>query len=146
MRIYRKLRQIIQDTRRHSVLFYNEVFAETRVVRLPGETMAERDWRALCGMARWYQEHLGKPILLLSEAFKDSGDSQVEVLSMKAYLDRYWPSHSLLQNLVHVLAEAVLEEDLERIRIASRGRKSEPAVSGYTEVFLIPFCLPSFCY
>lgn len=55
---------------------------------------------------------------------------------MKQYIDQYWPDHSLLQSLVHVLAEAVLEDDLERIKMSSNKNKSEPAVSGYTEVSL----------
>ncbi|KAG2219093.1 hypothetical protein INT45_005824 [Circinella minor] len=142
LRTYRKLRQIINDTRRNSVVFYNEVFADTRVPRLAGETASERDWRALCRMANWYSHHLGKPIVLLSEVNStlnnnnnDDDDNQglVTVRTMKQYIDQYWGQHTLLQNLAQVLAEAVLEDDLERIRVTSSGKKSEPAVSGYTE-------------
>ncbi|KAI8147933.1 hypothetical protein BJV82DRAFT_311773 [Fennellomyces sp. T-0311] len=134
-RTYRKLRQIINDTRRNSVVFYNEVFGETRVPRLAGETAVERDWRALCRMAEWYGNHLGKPIVLLSEVFgADCQDGLVCVRTMKQYIDQYWGGHALLQNLAQVLAEAVLEEDQERIRVvSSNGKKSDPAVSGYTE-------------
>ncbi|KAI9482525.1 hypothetical protein BDB00DRAFT_857485 [Zychaea mexicana] len=150
-RMYRKLRQIINDTRRNSVVFYNEVFADTRVPRLAGETAAERDWRALCKMADWYSTHLGKPIVLLSEVFTKTtsrvqkqqhhDDDEQEngllcVRTMKQYIDQYWGDHALFQNLAQVLAEAVLEDDLERIRVSSAavgGKKSEPAVSGYTE-------------
>ena len=141
MRTYRKLRQIINDTRHNSVVFYNEIFADTRIARLPGETVAKRDWRALCSMANWYNRHLGKPIVLLSEVFhqtdldpSSSHDNLVSVRTMKQYIDQYWPDHSLLQSLVQVLAEAVLEDDLERIKMSSNKNKSEPAVSGYTEV------------
>ncbi|KAI9270522.1 hypothetical protein BDA99DRAFT_502004 [Phascolomyces articulosus] len=141
MRTYRKLRQIISDTRRNSVVFYNEVFADTRVPRLAGETTSERDWRALCRMADWYGQHLGKPIVLLSEVHttptqrmdQQQENSTVSVRTMKQYIDQYWGDHALLQNLAQVLAEAVLEDDLERIRVSSGGKKLEPAVSGYTE-------------
>ncbi|CDH51568.1 dis3-like exonuclease 1 [Lichtheimia corymbifera JMRC:FSU:9682] len=141
LRTYRKLRQIINDTRHNSVVFYNEIFADTRIARLPGETVTKRDWRALCSMANWYSRHLGKPIVLLSEVFHQSDydasssspHNLVSVRTMKQYIDQYWPDHSLLQSLVHVLAEAVLEDDLERIKMSSNKNKSEPAVSGYTE-------------
>lgn len=119
------------------------MFADTRVPRLAGETASERDWRALCRMADWYSHHLGKPIVLLSEvnstlnvndSDNDGNKGLVTVRTMKQYIDQYWGQHTLLQNLAQVLAEAVLEDDLERIRVTSGGKKSEPAVSGYTEV------------
>lgn len=125
------------------MVFYNEIFADTRIARLPGETVTKRDWRALCSMANWYSRHLGKPIVLLSEVFQQSDydassspHNLVSVRTMKQYIDQYWPDDSLLQSLVHVLAEAVLEDDLERIKMSSNKNKSEPAVSGYTEVSL----------
>ncbi|KAI8373200.1 uncharacterized protein BYT42DRAFT_61558 [Radiomyces spectabilis] len=144
-RLYRKLRQIVDDSRRHSVVFYNEVFTETQVPRLPGEKAAARDWRALCKMAAWYNKHLGsKRIILLSEAqtapdlgpdlASDFDQQQISIYTMQQYIDEYWSDHALLQNLVHVLADVVLEDDLERIRIRVGGNKStETAVSGYTE-------------
>ncbi|KAF7730383.1 DIS3 mitotic control [Apophysomyces ossiformis] len=134
-RTYRKLRQIIDDSRRSSVIFYNEVFEETKVLRKSGETTAERDWRALCRLAEWYDEHLHQQrrIIMLSETFTTGPSERIRVYTTKQYLDEYWPQHQLLQNLVDVLSDVTIEEHMEWIQM--RGKKSLAAtpVSGYTE-------------
>ncbi|CAO3597052.1 unnamed protein product [Absidia cylindrospora] len=151
---YRKLRQILNDRRRKSVLFYNEIFDKTKVARLPDETMAQRDWRSLCVMAHWYQQHVSKQqqqqqhkaakIILLSEVFgqkdlpADVSDSGILVYSMQQYLATYFGDYPLLQSLVNVLADVVLEEDMDRIHIASSktsssSSSSSAAVNGYIE-------------
>jgi DIS3-like exonuclease 1 len=135
MRTYRKLRQIIHDPRRKSVVFYNELFEDTKVLRMPQETAIHRDWRALCRMAEYYQQHLDKKVILLSEMQHTS--SSVEVLSTQQYLDRYFPDHPLLQNLVHVLKDVVHEDEhMEKIRFSSNkmGMTTGEAVAGYKEV------------
>ncbi|RUP50965.1 hypothetical protein BC936DRAFT_136882, partial [Jimgerdemannia flammicorona] len=45
LRTYRRLRQVTSDPRRRSVFFYNEIFSETYVARLPNEGQKEREWR-----------------------------------------------------------------------------------------------------
>ncbi|KAI7902436.1 DIS3-like exonuclease 1-like protein [Cokeromyces recurvatus] len=138
LKTYRKLRQIMNDSRRKSVMFYNEIFKDTKIARMPDETSADRDWRALCQLARWYSAHLHhqKKIILLSEVHH-AETNDVNVMTTKEYLDLYWKDNSLLQNLVHVLADVVLEDNNEdgKIRLSlklSHG-SSTTAVHGYTE-------------
>ncbi|KAI9323091.1 DIS3-like exonuclease 1-like protein [Dichotomocladium elegans] len=138
MRTLRKLRQIVNDSRHKSAVFYNDIFVDTRVERIPGESAAERDWRALCRMADWYSRHLGnKHIVLLSEMFTTSAtpSDHVVVMTMGQYIAQHWPDHTLLNSLASALAEAVFEDDLERIRISSSSTNSrqDSAVAGYTE-------------
>ncbi|KAI7869074.1 hypothetical protein BDF14DRAFT_1880529 [Spinellus fusiger] len=137
-RTYRKLRHIINDSRRKNVIFYNEVFHDTQTPRLPAESASQRDWRALSRLANWYYHHLGeqKQIVILSEQHKQN---EVEipgvcVYTMKEYLDVYWSESPLLQNLASVLADVVLEDDMERIKISPNRKKGKgSSVTGFTE-------------
>lgn len=125
-------------------MFYNEIFEQTKVLRLPDETSNHREWRALCQLANWYNNHLKheKKIIVLSENYtaKDA-PSEVIVMTTKQYLDTYWKEDALLQNLVQVLADVVLEDSHEdgKIKIASKlnasSNSSNGAVAGYTEVY-----------
>ncbi|KAG1077972.1 hypothetical protein G6F42_024501 [Rhizopus arrhizus] len=45
---YKKLREITNDSRKKSIMFYNEIFEETKVLRVPAESSTVRDWRAHC--------------------------------------------------------------------------------------------------
>ncbi|RUS18764.1 hypothetical protein BC937DRAFT_88378 [Endogone sp. FLAS-F59071] len=144
LRTYRRLRQVIGDPRRRSVFFYNEIFSETHVARLPGEGPKHRDWRALCRMAEWYWNHLNGSIkiIVLSEQFTQSDlltepTDNVLVCSVKQYLDQFWPGHTVLHDLMASLEDAVMEEDLERIRVIGKigelARKNGTAELGYKE-------------
>ncbi|OAD03553.1 hypothetical protein MUCCIDRAFT_163112 [Mucor lusitanicus CBS 277.49] len=139
---YKKLREITNDSRKKSIMFYNEIFEETKVLRVPAESSAVRDWRAHCQLALWYDTHLNhaKKIILLSELdhTHDDTPNNVVVMTTRQYLDTYYKHDVVLQNLVHVLADVVLEDNEEgRIRIASKksGGLSavNTAVSGYSE-------------
>lgn len=131
-------------------MFYNEIFEETKVLRVPAESSAVRDWRAHCQLALWYDTHLNhaKKIILLSELdhTHDDTPNNVVVMTTRQYLDTYYKHDVVLQNLVHVLADVVLEDNEEgRIRIASKksGGLSavNTAVSGYSEVSPFVVCL-----
>lgn len=147
MKTYRKLRQITNDSRRNSIMFYNEIFEQTKLLRIPNESSFRRDWKALCQLAHWYDTHLKheKKIILLSESPHDTTTTSenVVVMTMKQYLDAYYRDNKLLQNLIQVLADVVLEEneqDQSKIKITSNkhnAANSDAAVSGYTEVFLL---------
>lgn len=125
-------------------MFYNEIFDQTKVMRLPGESMAQRDWRSLYTMAEWYHHHLSAAsnnpttqIILLSEDFGQqdvSPDSKVVVYSMQQYLAIWFKDHALLQSLVQVLAEVVLEEDMDRIHMSGSNATASSSSTGYTEV------------
>lgn len=136
MKIYRKLRQIINDSRRKSIVFYNEIFTETKVHRFPQEPSSDRDWRALCELAAWYQRHLSKKIILLTEQKdKFTPSDSIVVMSTKEYIQTYWSQHTLLNDLVQGLEDVVLEEDeFGKIKFSSKQRTNEAAVSGYVEV------------
>ncbi|KAG0164652.1 DIS3 mitotic control [Apophysomyces sp. BC1015] len=97
--------------------------------------MAERDWRALCKLAEWYDDHLQhkKRIIVLSEKFTAVAGDRICVYTTKQYLDEYWPQHQLLQNLVHVLAEVAVEEHMEWIHVRGKKSSATAAVSGYME-------------
>jgi DIS3-like exonuclease 1 len=129
------LRQIVGDPRRNSILFYNEICAETVEPRLPGESSNHREERALRKLGSWYHQHTGKRIILLSEQITGSNEPGVDVYSVEQYLKEFWPNHSTLQNLREVLKDAEIEEDLETIRLFSGGdHKKGRAVAGYMEV------------
>lgn len=115
-------------------MFYNEIFAETVVSRLPGETSLQREERALINLGKWYHRHTGKRIIVLSEQYSPDAASGVDVYNIERYLNEFWPHHTTLQNLREVLKEAELEEDLETIKLftSTDGKKSRP-VAGYTE-------------
>ncbi|KAL7333681.1 hypothetical protein PS15p_202549 [Mucor circinelloides] len=139
---YKKLREITNDSRKKSIMFYNEIFEETKVLRVPAESSTVRDWRAHCQLALWYDTHLNhtKKIILLSELehTHDDTPNNVVVMTTRQYLNTYYKHDVLLQNLVHVLADVVLEDNEDgKIRIASKksGGLSavNTAVSGYSE-------------
>ncbi|CAO3635729.1 unnamed protein product [Mucor hiemalis] len=140
LRTYRKLRQITNDSRRKSIMFYNEIFEETKVLRAPHESGTKHDWRSLCQLAIWYDTHLKhtKKIILLSEVDHDDIPENVVVMTMKEYINQYYGDNALLQNLVQALADVVLEDNEEgnRIRIGSKhgnGNVGDAPVSGYRE-------------
>jgi DIS3-like exonuclease 1 len=123
-------------------MFYNEIFQETKVLRLPDETSHDREWRALCQLAQWYNKHLQyeKKIILLSEIHTSTAVDGLIVMNTKHYLDTYWKDSALLQNLVQVLADVVLEDNHEDgiIKITSKLNTTTTSNtgSGYTEVVL----------
>ncbi|CAO3694537.1 unnamed protein product [Rhizopus stolonifer] len=136
MKMYRKLRQITNDSRRKSIVFYNEIFKGTKVHRLPNEISTDRDWRALCELARWYKSHLNhtKEIILLTEQVKDPVEDGIKVMSTKEYIETYWTRHRLLNDLVQGLADVVLEEEeFGKIKFSSKQSADETALSGYAE-------------
>ncbi|KAG0301344.1 DIS3 mitotic control [Dissophora globulifera] len=140
-RTYKSLRQVAKDPRRRSVVFSNEHCQETSVLRQPDESIEHRDWRALVQTASWYRRHLAGavPIILLSEQYTqqdvlDLKDSTgITVMSLKEYLTTYWPTTSVLHELLMSLKEAILEEDLENQNQTSSGSKKGSSATGYQE-------------
>ncbi|KAF9973607.1 hypothetical protein BGZ65_009174, partial [Modicella reniformis] len=139
-RTYKTLRQVAKDPRRRSIVFSNEHCEDGCVLREPEETIDHRDWRALVQTANWYRQHLSGsvPIILLSEKFTQEdrsiphGENGITVMSLKEYLNEFWPWSVVLHELLNSLKEAILEEDLE---LQSQGtvlsRKS--GTTGYEE-------------
>ncbi|ORX87083.1 RNB-domain-containing protein [Basidiobolus meristosporus CBS 931.73] len=137
-RTYRTLRQIIADSRRNCVLFYNEYLSQTYVQRLPGESIPAREWRAICSTADWYSSHLKSqvPILILSEKFGPEDytgtmdEAQVKVCNVEQFLETHWPNHQALHDLFLSLKDIVLEEKELSIRIQSCLNGKESTSSG----------------
>ncbi|KAF9185075.1 DIS3 mitotic control [Haplosporangium sp. Z 11] len=140
-RTYKSLRQVAKDPRRRSIVFSNEHCEDTSVLRQPGESIERRDWRALVQTACWYDHHLqgGVPIILLSEQFKQDdisateGISGITVLTLKEYLERFWPANAMLHELLGSLKDAILEEDLENQNQGLHSSKKGSGVTGYQE-------------
>ncbi|CAO3635100.1 unnamed protein product [Cunninghamella echinulata] len=142
-KMYRKLRQIVNDRRRYSIIFYNDNFDQTSILRSPGESIHQYHWRCLYTMANWYYLHCqgqqqNKKIILLSELFNQSDlpdhlTTHITVLSIRHYLDLYYSDHSLLHSLVQVLADVTLEDDMDRIKMGSKSKASSTTHLGYFE-------------
>ncbi|ORX46300.1 RNB-domain-containing protein [Hesseltinella vesiculosa] len=134
---YRRLRQILNDPRHSSILFYNEIFAGTTQQRKPDESKETYNWRCHLALASWFQQHTQHPIVLLSE-FQGQCNSplangQIRTLSMQQFLNIYYPDHELLQSLVQVLADVTLEDDWDRIHLGKANASSSPDNHGYVE-------------
>ncbi|KAF9115824.1 DIS3 mitotic control [Mortierella sp. AM989] len=139
LRTYKSLRQVAKDPRRRSVVFSNEHCEGTSVQREPEESIEHRNWRALVQTASWYRQHLSGavPVILLSEQFSQEDlkvstvhdFTGISVMSPKEYLDKFWPSSSLLHELLSSLKEAILEDDLETQGIS----KKSAVTSGFQE-------------
>ncbi|KAF9355520.1 DIS3 mitotic control [Mortierella sp. AD094] len=142
-RTYKSLRQVAKDPRRRSVVFSNEHCEGTSVLREPEESIEHRNWRALVQTASWYRQHLSGaiPIILLSEQFKQEDlhvstvydITGISVMSPEEYLNKFWPSASILHELLSSLKEAILEEDLETQHQVSAISKKSSAAAGYQE-------------
>ncbi|KAI9280073.1 hypothetical protein BY458DRAFT_501294 [Sporodiniella umbellata] len=137
---YRKIRQIISDPRRKSVMFYNEIFQQTKVHRRPNESAVDRDWRSLVAMAQWYRAHfdLKKEIVILTEQTRAPIEG-IWVVSTQHYLNTFYAQHTELYDLSSRLAEAILEEAAQeeqaigKIKFGNKKSNSETAISGFVE-------------
>ncbi|KAL1922444.1 uncharacterized protein VTP21DRAFT_9983 [Calcarisporiella thermophila] len=134
-RTCRRLRQLVSEPQKHTVLFSNENFAHTHIERFPGEEIKNRDWRAICKVASWYRLHLRNqiPIIILSEQFQQAdltlvGETPgIHVYSLPDYLSEFWPQHSTLHNLMDSLKDAIFEEDLGVIKIGGKANEKGAA-------------------
>jgi DIS3-like exonuclease 1 len=55
-------------------------------------------------------------------------------MSLKEYLDTFWPFNMVLHELLDSLKEAILEEDLEEPNQGAATSKKGHGVTGYQEV------------
>ncbi|KAF9973845.1 DIS3 mitotic control [Actinomortierella ambigua] len=119
-RTYKALRQVAKDSRRRTVVFSSEKCSATAVLRRPGESVDEHDWRTLVKTAEWYQTHLSRqvPVIILSEEYSQfdltgrvQDDTGITVMTLKQYFNSYWQNTPVLHDLLDSLKEAILEED-----------------------------------
>ncbi|KAG0269219.1 DIS3 mitotic control [Actinomortierella ambigua] len=149
-RTYKSLRQVAKDSRRRTVVFSSEKCSATAVLRRPGESIDEHDWRTLAKTAEWYQAHLSHkvPTIILSEEFSQldltgrvQDDTGITVMTLKQYLNSYWQQTPVLHDLLDSLKEAILEEDemmtqQQQQRHTSQslpGAKKPSNTTGYTD-------------
>ncbi|RPA89543.1 RNB-domain-containing protein [Choiromyces venosus 120613-1] len=71
--LYNRLRALVASGEKRFYVFHNEFRSETYVRREPGETINDRNDRAVRRGVQWYHEHL-------KEAIKDSGKSIAVVM------------------------------------------------------------------
>ncbi|KAJ1967446.1 hypothetical protein IWQ62_001856 [Dispira parvispora] len=119
-RTCRMLRDIVSDPRRHSVFFYNEIFAATRTLRRAGESLVDRDWRAHFTCSQWYRRHLEGQVQIIVLADQEemgryrslieSDETGVVVMGVEAFLQENFSSNESLLDLFRSLHEAKVEE------------------------------------
>lgn len=65
--VFKRLKEVISDKRRKIYVFVNEHLKATYIERRVGETVNDRNDRAIRKAATWYQEHTGVKSVLLSD-------------------------------------------------------------------------------
>ncbi|XP_078045962.1 exosome complex exonuclease RRP44-like protein Dis3 [Augochlora pura] len=91
---FKKLKAIISETRRKFYVFVNEHHKETYIERRPGESMNDRNDRAIRVATKWYNTHLAainctiKTVLLTDDANnRELAEKEgIPVLSMEDYV------------------------------------------------------------
>ncbi|KAI8324308.1 RNB-domain-containing protein [Martensiomyces pterosporus] len=143
-RTMRNVRRITADLRRSSVMFANEVFADTRASgegRVSGESQAARDMRAVLQAARWYGQHMAaaqhhRVILLTIKDYSGIGaldstatPAKVEVWQVADFIQQFHPA---LAEHLQAITDATHSSDLDitaqspaeyaRARLLSKGQ------------------------
>lgn len=95
--LYNRLRQLVVDSDKRFYVFHNDFHAETHVVREEGETINDRNDRAIRVAAVWYKDHLAKAtrgtrfmspeILLLTDDRKNREKAQESGIVARAVRD-----------------------------------------------------------
>ncbi|KAJ2501426.1 hypothetical protein GGH96_001949 [Coemansia sp. RSA 1972] len=93
-RTMRNVRKIAADPARSSVVFANEVFAQTRVCGKSADV--DRDTRAVVRAAEWYRQHLeaqnkAQRVVILTQREVYSAEHGVEVWRLEDYLAEQHP-------------------------------------------------------
>jgi exosome complex exonuclease DIS3/RRP44 len=118
--LYNRLIALIRSGDRRYYVFFNDFRAETHVFRTEGETINDRNDRAVRKAVHWYKEHLQKSIkesgrgsskppsiLLLSddrENVRKAIDDGLEALALRDYVSKLKDGDSLL-DLISASAE-----------------------------------------
>ncbi|KAJ1995252.1 hypothetical protein GGI25_002266 [Coemansia spiralis] len=139
-RTIRNVRRITADPRRTSVVFANEVFADTILLepRQPCESAVERDMRAVLQAANWYADHLAhEPVrirVLTSDArsiYASGLNSNVEAWQLADYLAEFHPQ--LLEHF-HTVREATGDMDItERTPLEYAQARLKAKAEGYAK-------------
>uniref|UniRef100_A0A069DZM9 Protein DIS3 homolog n=1 Tax=Panstrongylus megistus TaxID=65343 RepID=A0A069DZM9_9HEMI len=84
--IYKRLREIINNSRRKFYVFVNEHRRETYIEREPGESVNDRNDKAIRAAALWYQLHLSsqniKSVLLSDDAVNRQKAIEMDITAL----------------------------------------------------------------
>lgn len=148
-RLYNRLRNLVKDKRKASVIFHNEFQKYAYCEREEGETLCDWQTRSTYCAAEWYFHHLAtqKPIIMVTlnkQAIEKYGNKtlNVFVLSLEEYLRKFWQSHipevmELYESLTASLETKVKEKDYKGylpLDILESGVKSGRFVQGHINV------------
>ncbi|GAB1867172.1 Exosome complex exonuclease RRP44 [Camponotus japonicus] len=105
--VYKKLKNIIKDSKRKFFVFINEHHRETYIEREPGEKINDRNDRAIRVAVKWYNNHLSfddyniKVVLLTDDVENRTraAEDGLFVLSMEDYITSLENSSFLLDKL-----------------------------------------------
>ncbi|XP_014483626.1 PREDICTED: exosome complex exonuclease RRP44 [Dinoponera quadriceps] len=105
--VYKKLKNIISDTRRKFFIFINEHHRETYIEREPGEKANDRNDRAIRVAVQWYNNHLNfddhnVKVVLLTDDVKNrelASRDGIFVASMEDYVASLEDANFLLDKL-----------------------------------------------
>lgn len=114
--IYKRLKDLITSPGRKFYVFVNEHHCETYVEREPGESINDRNDRALRRVAAWYEEHLDNNVrvVLLSEDKRNrelAADDGLVTCSIEQYIQSLESSAALLDKLSK--KDAVVESSVK---------------------------------
>ncbi|PRT55247.1 Exosome complex exonuclease DIS3 [Wickerhamiella sorbophila] len=102
--IYARLRALTAGHDKRFYVFHNEFRSETHVERTPGESINDRNDRAIRRVAKWYSEHLAKvkkapQVLLLTNDKKNlelAHKDGINASTLHSYIAEYKDSGDLL--------------------------------------------------
>lgn len=103
--VYRRIRDAVADRGKSFFVFVNEHRRETYVERLPGETTADRNARAVAKACAWYKDHLsdaGVDVAMISDdaaSRAEAKESGVDSFSVADYVRAMTESPLLLDKL-----------------------------------------------
>ena len=81
--LYKRLKDIMMDSKRHFYVFINEHHKDTYIERKAGESVNDRNDRAIRVAAKWYQNHLEKfniSVILITDD-RDNRQKASEIVS-----------------------------------------------------------------
>ncbi|XP_048763599.2 DIS3-like exonuclease 1 [Ostrea edulis] len=148
-RLYNRLRNLVKDKRKASIIFHNEFQKYAYCERDQGETLADWQTRSTYTAAEWFYHHLAgqKPIIMVTlnkKAIEAYGNKtqNVFVLSLEDYLRKFWQSHipevmELYESLTASLETKVKGKDYKGylpMDILEAGVKSGRFVQGHINV------------
>ncbi|KAK9542198.1 hypothetical protein VZT92_000081 [Zoarces viviparus] len=119
-RQYNRLRTLLKDPRHDCVLFANEFQEYSYCPREKGERQEKWQTRCVYSAAVWYYNHLAgmRDVVMITEdqeavAQYSSLHSGVYVISIKDFLENFWPELQAAHELYSSISQALQEKESE---------------------------------